>query len=271
MKTILKVTYLGNARNAEHYQLYSSFLTIITEDFATKYKLTAARARFATSFAKENEAYLKNRAYEDTKLIDEKNTACDRRYRAFDLAVQSKLLGDTAAEVKAAERITFLMSPYKGAPNKPHAENIAMVKDLLEQLESDAYSTEIETLGLTTLVASLKTSVKEFEAALSKRASERLARVSSDNLLSIRPVVEQDFADLAQLITAIYLVATYVDKDTERVAEVEKVIDAVNAEIIRYQDTLSRRGIRNASSPGKDEETPDAPGKDEEDDKPVVV
>lgn len=266
MKTIIEVNNRRKSRNAEHYQLYSSFQSIISEGFATKYKLVEPRNRFVASFAKENDAYLQNQAYEGTKLIDEKNEVCDRRYRAFDLAVQSKQLADAPNEVAAAERIIFLMTPYKGAPQKPHAENIAMVKDLVEQLESDKYAADIETLGLTAQVASLKSSVMEFETALSNRAGERLARIAADNMKAIRPVVEQDFADLATLISASYLMNTYIEVNTVRAAEIEVVIDAVNAEIVRFQDTLARRGIGSASQPGKDEETPK-----EDDDKPVVV
>ena len=54
MKQILQVKYGAQSRNAEHYQLFSGLLAIVTEEFATTYKLTPFRTAFATSFAKEN-------------------------------------------------------------------------------------------------------------------------------------------------------------------------------------------------------------------------
>lgn len=276
MKKIIDVANRSRARNAEHYQLYSSFLKIITEDLAKRLKIEKPRSRFAASLAKENEAYLQNQKYEGTRFINEANTVCDRYFRALDLAVQYKQLSDNIDEVKAADRISFLMDPYQGAPNKPQAENIAMVKDLVEELESDKYASDVETLELTTLVASLKSSVEVFEDAISGRAGERMARILSDNMKTVRPIVEQDFATLAEYISALYLVTYDIDVDITRSTELEPVIDAVNAEIIRYQDTLARRGIGSSSSLGKEEETPDEGGDSgteggDDDDTPIEV
>lgn len=276
MKQIMTIKYSSYARNAEHYQLFSGLLAIATEEFATTYKLTDFRVAFATSFDKENDAYLQNQAYEGTKSVEKANEACDRRYRLLERNVQAAQLSDSDEEVEAAERIAYVMKPYKGAPNKPHAENIAMVKDLVDALESDKYASDVETLGLTSVLASLKQSVADFEAAYAARAGERLARASMDNMKTIRPVVEQDFANLAVLVTALYLVAAHVDNDAERAAALESVIDRMNALILDFHKKLARRGIgstsqTNSSDPdgsgtegdGSDEDTQE-PGSGEE-------
>lgn len=273
MKQIMTIKYGSYARNAEHYQLFSGLLAIATEEFATTYKLTPFRTAFATSFGKENEAYLQNQAYEGTKTVEKANETCDRRFRLLERNVEVGELSDEPAEVEAAERIVYVMKPYKGAPSKPHAENIAMVKDLVEMLESDKYASDVETLGLTSVLASLKQSVVDFEAAYAARAGERLARTSMDGMKTIRPVVEQDFANLAALITALYLVAAHVDNDPERAAALETVIDQMNALILDYHKKLARRGIGSSSqtvstdpeTPDTEEpETPQEPDEDEE-------
>lgn len=240
--------------------MFGILLSLLTEDLATKYKLTAFRDRFVASFAKENEAYLQNQAYEATKTLEETNLTCDRRFRSFTLAVQSKSLSDVPEEVAAAERVLFGMKPYQGASDKAYAEEIAMIKDLVGLMESDKYAADITTLGLDTSLAALKLAVGEMEVALSAQAAERLARKSNDNMKSIRPVVEQDFADLAELISSLYLVSFYVDNDAEKSAELSSLIDSINAEISRFLDTLSRRGVGRSPKPGTDLE----PGTDEE-------
>lgn len=247
MKQVATIKYAGLARNAEHYQLFSTLLAIVTEEFATTYKLTAFRTAFAASFAKENDAYLQNQAFEGTKTVEKANETCDRRFRLFERNVEVGELSDTPAEVEAAERIAFAMKPYKGAPGKPHAENIAMVKDMIGLLESDKYTSDVETLGLTSILASLKQSVVDFEKAYAARAGERLERVSMDDMKAVRPVVEQDFANLASLITALYLVAAHVDKDAERTTALEAVVDRLNALILEYHKKLARRGIGSSS------------------------
>lgn len=260
MKKVLKITYCNAARNPEHYQLFGILLSLFTEDLATKYQLTAFRNRFVSSFAKENEAYLQNQAYESTKTLEETNLTCDRRFRSFSLGVQSKSLSDIAEEVDAAERVLFGMKPYQGAADKPYAEEIAMIKDLVGLMESDKYAADITTLGLDASLAALKQAVGEMEVALSAQANERLARKSNDSMKAIRPVVEQDFADLAEMISALYLVAAYVDNDAEKGAELSALIDSMNAEISRFLDTLSRRGVGRPSKPATNPE----PGTGEE-------
>ena len=37
MKKANDISYLNNARNGEHYQLYSSLLNLVTEELAEKY------------------------------------------------------------------------------------------------------------------------------------------------------------------------------------------------------------------------------------------
>ena len=271
MKQVETIKYAGLSRNAEHYQLFSGLLAAVTEEFATTYKLTPFRTAFATSFAKENEAYLQNQAYEGTKTVEKANETCDRRFRLFERNVEVGELSDEPAEVEAAERIAFAMKPYKGAPSKPHAENIAMVKDLVEVLESDKYAADVETLGLTSVLASLKQSVVDFETAYAARAGERLARTSMDGMKTIRPVVEQDFANLAALITALYLVAAHVDNDAERAAALGAVVDQMNALILDYHKKLARRGIGSSSQTvSTDPEAPDTeePETPEEPDEP---
>ena len=97
-------------------------------------------------------------------------------------------------------------------------------------------------MGLTADLEDLRQSAIVFDAALSAKANERLARVTTENMEKIRPVVEAAFSDLADLLTAIYLVAAYVDKDEAKAAKVEVIIDQMNAEILRLIETLNRRG-----------------------------
>ena len=258
MKEVSLINYIQKARNAEHFQLYSSLFALATPELAEKYGLTTYRNVFATAFENENRAYLANQSYTLTSVVNEKDALCDRRFRAFDLAIQSKQLSDAADEAAAASRLAYAMKPYKGAPNKPQAENIAMVKDMVELFE-EQYATDVETLGLTTQLANLKQVVEEFETALYGRADERLARVSVDNMSTIRPKVDAAFADFAKLFSACYLVAAYIDNDSEKAAELEEVIDSMNARILYYHDTLARRGIGTVSGTdtGGDEPTPE--------------
>ena len=242
MKKILERKYLGLARNGEHYHLFLSLLQCVTRATAEELKILAVWSVFSDTLEKENEAYLNSQKYENTVPLSEANKACDQRFSAFSMNVKAKAKSYVAEVAAAADRVVAAMEPYKGAARKAHAENIAMVLDMTEKLQSDKYAADITTLGLTADLEDLRQSAIVFDAALSAKANERLARISAANMLEIRPVVEAAFSDVADLLTAIYLLATYVDQDAAKAAKVEAIIDKMNAEILRLIETLNRRG-----------------------------
>ena len=242
MKKILERRYLSYARNGEHYHLFLSLLKCVTRATAEELKILAVWLVFSDALDKENEAYLNSQKYENTVPLTEANKACDQRFSAFSMNVRAKVKSYDATLAAAADRVNAAMEPYKGAARKAHAENIAMVLDMTEKLQSEKYAADIATLGLTADLEDLRQSAIVFDAALSAKANERLARVSAANMLEIRPVVEAAFSDVADLLTAIYLVAAYVDKDAAKAAKVEAIIDQMNAEILRLIETLNRRG-----------------------------
>lgn len=256
MKKVSIINYLLRARNAEHYQLYSSMSEQITEELATKYGLTTYRNRFLTAFAKENAVYAVTRSYSQTTLITEKETEANQRFRALDLTVQSKELSTDASIAAAAKQLVYAMDPYKGIVSKPQTEKLGMMKDLVDKLENEC-AAEVTAAGVTDLLADLKQAMKEFDAVLYERANEQRARKEGDSMTDVRPEVESTFDDLANLITALYLVATYIDIDNEKSAELGELIDQLNARILQFHSSLSRRGIGSIEEEGEEGTTPD--------------
>ncbi|WP_304252611.1 DUF6261 family protein [Parabacteroides gordonii] len=272
MKKIPEIKYLKSARNAEHYNLYTQLLRVVPADFATQYKVTALRDSFATLFEKEDEAYLQSMAFADTKEIEEKDTIRDQRFRYLDLTVQSKQLSTVDAELKAAEKVAFAMKPYAGAASKPFSENTAMVEDLVKKLQSAEYSSYVQTLGLTDAVIALKTANDDFVAVYSRRADEKRVRNVSDNLKTIRPQVDDAARKLFEAINALYLVSEMIENDQAKITAIGGVIDAVNAEILQFSETLSRRGVGSKAKIDPDDKPliPPEEGGGGEDDRPVI-
>lgn len=243
MKKIASIPYLGKARNAEHYHLQEQFMAIVTTAFAVDFKINGFRTNYEELFKKEDALYLQSTAYADTKIVEEKDVVRDTRYRYIDLTVQGKLLSLAPSDQKSAERISFVMSSFVGCSSKPYAENTAMVSDLAKKLQSDEYAADVAALGLTEAVAAMKTANDEFEAVYSKRADQKLIRENSEKLKKVRPEVDKAFRLLADAINALYLVAETIDHDEAKAAEIGAVIDALNARILQFSETLSRRGV----------------------------
>lgn len=243
MKKITEIYNLKSARNAEHYNLQEAFLKAVGDGFATKYKLNELRADFASLFEKEDQIYLQSQAFADTNDLSAADAKRDRLFRLVKLTVESKELSLTEAEANAADKVAFGMKPYKAAANKPDAENTAMVADLVKKLQSDDYAGYIETLGLKAAVEELKKANEEFAVLYSHRADEKRVRSVTENLLQIRPKVDEAARKLFESINAVYLVSEVIEKDQTKMQEIGTVIDAVNAEIVQFSETLSRRGV----------------------------
>lgn len=273
MKKIPEILYLKSARNAEHYNLQEALLKAVSTSFAAEYKLTELRDSYASLFDKEDSIYLQNKAFADTKELSDKDAVRDRFFRLVKLTIQSKQLSLIPAEVAAGDKLAFAMKPYSTAASKPDAENTAMVSDFVKKLQSDEYSSYVQTLGLTEVVASLKTANDEFAELYSRRADEKRVRTVTETLLQIRPQVDDAARKLFEAINAIYMVSEMIEKDAAKTAAIGAVIDAINAEIVQFSETLSRRGIGSKAKVNPDDDRPVIPpeeGGGGEDDRPVI-
>ncbi len=242
-KQLNEISYLYRARNAEHYRLQEALLRVITAEFTTKYQLAALREAYSKAFENENSIYLQTRSFVDTKALNAKDAERDRLFRLISLGIRNKELSLDGVEAEAAATLAYVLKPYKGATSKADAENTAMVSDFVKKLQSDDYSSEVEALGLTTVLAALKTANDEFDVIYSRRANEKRVRAVAEKIRKARRKVDAAFAELADAINVIYAANALVEKDATKEAEIGAVIDAANAEILQFSETLSRRGV----------------------------
>ena len=272
MKKIPEIKYLKDARNAEHYNLYTQILRVVAVDLATKYKIAALRDALAAAFDAEDEAYLQSRAFADTKEIEEKDVVRDKRFRFITLTTESKSLSLVPAEAEAAGKVAFAIDPYKGAASKPFSENTAMVVDMVKKLQSADYAPHVQTLGLTDAVAALKTANDDFVTTFSRRADEKRVRSISDNLKKLRPMTDEAARKLFEAINALYMVNALIENDQAKEKEIGAVIDAVNAENLQFSETLSRRGVGSKVKIEPDDKPllPPDEGGGGDDDRPVI-
>ncbi len=253
MRKLNGISYLYRARNAEHYRLQEALLRAITAEFSTKYQLAALREAYSKAFENEDSIYLQTRSFTDTKALNAKDAERDRLFRLVSLTIQNKELSLDATEAETGATLAYVLKPYKGAASKADAENTAMVSDFVKKLQSDDYSSEVEALGLTAAVAALKTANDEFDVIYSHRANEKRVRALAEKIRKARRKVDVAFAKLADAINALYAANKLVEKDATKEAEIGAVIDAANAEILQFAETLSRRGVGKKSTSAADD------------------
>lgn len=262
MKTLSEIRNLTRARNAEHYRLQEALLRAITAEFSTKYGFSALHSAYSDAFASEDALYLQSRGFIDTKSLKAKDAERDKLFRHVKLIIQGKELSLVDAEATAATVLAHILKPYLSAARKPDAENTAMVSDFVKKLQSSEYSAQVVTLGLTDAVAALKTANDEYDELYSHRADEKRVRAVAEKLRKARRNVDAAFADLTVAINAVYAVSVLIEKDATKEAEIGAVIDAMNAEILQFAETLSRRGVGKKATITSD----DAPVVDEDED-----
>lgn len=274
MKKIALITYQSKARNAEHYNLHQRFLAIVTEEFATKYNVAPLRVKYQELFAKEDKVYLYNKAFEDTEALTKKDAERDNRQRYFNLTLQSKTFSPDADEAETARKLMFVVKPFLDAAGKPDAENTALLDNMIKKLQSEEVAGWVQTLGLTQTVADLQRLNTEYAELYSHRAEEKRVRTITESLGQLRPQVDKAAEVMFEAISALYLVNALTEKDATKEAEIGAVIDAVNAEIVQFSETLSRRGAGAKIDPDDDSplipDTPKEPEGGGEDDRPVI-
>lgn len=259
MKVLNEIKYLARSHNAEHWYLYDRLLALLSTEFITKFKLAFFTNKLKTQFAREDEAYSAITKSVSTAEIADKDKARDSGLRRVDLGVQYGLYSDVPDEVEAAKRCMLVLDAHRGASEKSYAENTAEVADVVARFQSEEYASDIARLNLTEAVASLKQLNDAFNEAYTNRKPEQYARSTGDKMEVVRGEVDAAYADVADAINAIYIVAAYLEPVPDDAAEIKAVADAMNAEIYQFSLTLARRGVGTVTEPDEPSD-PSDPG-----------
>ena len=240
MKEIVAAN-LNNARNAEHFQFHANVLTFATSALAVELKIETLQKTYADLFKREDDLYMQTRAYEETQAMNEKDRERDDLFIYIKQVVAAMLYSPVPEKKIAAQKIEFQMRPYKDAASKPAAENTAQVTNCLQVLESDANTAYITALGLTDVLPLLKQANNEFNELYVNRSDVKLGRVSNDNLKSVRSQTDEAYRAMVKAINALWLVNETITHDAAQAAKLGGLIDNINALIVQFSETLSRR------------------------------
>lgn len=238
-----QVPYSGKSRNSEHDYLFNKLVAAITQEFATKHNFLAYHQRMTAALADENASYTRTTKYVDTDALVQKDNTRDNLFRRLKLHMQSAEL-DPDADVAAAAAKCLEAMGSQNPSTLPYTENTAAVNDIVDKLESDHYAPSVEKVGATQLVADLKAANDDFDALYTARADERYARnTSAPDMKVARTAMEAAYADVADILNALYIQSSILAPDEETLAEVTAIAKAVNALISQYTLVLARRGV----------------------------
>ena len=271
MKEIIYQFSKHNARNAQHVQFATDVLNAVPEETATAQGFASQRAVLATAAADELDCFQPDKAYLGTPEIE----STDRRrdtvflfYKAIANAyadycpdADKQQAGATVAfafreagkaselEQQAGATVAFAFREAGKASELDYASETAILSDLSAKLKQEPYAAALAEIGLSDAPTVIAEANDAFNAVYLKRSAEERDRKLGATMKTLRPVTDDAFNELAKAINALYAANELVTKDAEKSAALEKVIDDVNAIVVRFRKTIST-----ASSASEEEE-----------------
>ncbi len=226
MKVLNEIKYLARSHNAEHWYLYDRLLALLSTEFISKFKLAFFTDKLKTQFAREDEAYSAITKSVSTAEIAEKVQGARLGVAARGPGRAIRALQRRARRGGGGETLYARARRASGASEKSYAENTAEVADVVARFQSEEYASDIARLNLTEAVASLKQLNDAFNEAYTNRKPEQYARSTGDKMEVVRGEVDAAYADVADAINAIYIVAAYLEPVPDDAAEIKAVADA---------------------------------------------
>ena len=214
----------------------------ITAEFAEKFEITQVYQPYVELVNRVKELYLQNQQFANTKALNDAKALSNRCFSSFKSMLSSYKNWPDVEIQSTYEAIYYIAKPYWKAYTKPIAENIAMQMDLISSLRADEVRESVSLLGLDTIVNEMEAAILSYNNYYLARADERLARALADKMKDLRKQTDTAFKQLAEVISALFVVNSIVTKETEKVAELEAMIDGINAVLLEYTVAISRRG-----------------------------
>ena len=251
MKEIIYDFSKSKARNAQHVQFVTDILAAVPEATATAQGFASQRAALATAAADELDCFQPDKAYLGTPEIESTDRRRDNTFLFYKQLAQAYAnYCPDADKQQAGATVAFAFREAGKASELDYASETAVLSDLVAKLGEDPYAAALAEIGLSDAPTVIAEANDAFNAVYLKRSAEERDRKLGATMKTLRPVSDEAFNELAKAVNALYAANELVTKDPEKSTALEKVIDDVNAVVVRFRKTIST-----ASSASEDEPT----------------
>lgn len=268
MKEIIYDFSRQNARNAQHTQFATDALAAIPQDVAEARGFAAQRAAFAAAVANELECFQPDKGYLETSEIAAADRARDQLFYFYKQVIQAYAdFQPDADKQKAGSTLAFAFREAGRVAEVDYASETALLTDLVEKLRQEPNVTALAAIGLADAPDELEAANTAFNTIYLKRSAAERDRAQSWSMKTLRPITDDAFNALAKAINALYAVNEMVTDDADVRTALGKVIDDVNAIVIRLKKTIgqSTSGTpSDGSSTGTEPTLEPEPGGDDE-------
>lgn len=191
---------------------------------STPAKITQAYNALHAAITHEDQVYLIIQESQLTQLIEEADQARDNTY--VGIRTMTDALGriGTAAQKEAATNVLNRIGHYNVDTHERYADESEKLTQLIQDLQSSPLSGDVETLGLTVQVATLKSQNEQTEYYLAQRQEER-AQQDPKAMIKAREATDEAYTLIVQIINAFAIT----DEDNG-VSPYDTCIDNVNSD-----------------------------------------
>ncbi len=254
VKEIMSDYCLKRARNSEHYEAHKELIAIITTEFTDAYGISHLRKTWIDLFAREEESYNTNVAYENTPKIQELDRMRERQFIFISKIIELMTCSIKEEQKEAAKRLAFVIKPFKRSHRQPYACTSAEFTVFVQRLRKPENAAAVSLLKLGPELDRLDQMNEEFKDIYHERIMLEYKRHIAEKMKDIRPKIDDAFHELVLMINALYRINKLVEHDEAKTEQINKVIDDVNAILLRLQRTLSQAGLMDSPNLGTDPE-----------------
>jgi hypothetical protein len=244
MKKIKEITRpsFRLVRNSEHYNYHVNVLKTITPIIAKNYNMEDHRFDYEKLFRKEDEAFTRNRAFEETKDIQAADQKRDELFFFIKRFIENMKYNPDPQLKMAGINLDETLEPYRNAHRKSFQENTVLIDSFIKEMEDNEQCFKsLEHLDLIKPLELLKVANESFRSLYNERSKKRYQRNMKDKLKQLRPQVDQAFFEVVKFINAVYLVSCEITKEKQVIDELGGIIDKVNGFTTEMMESIARR------------------------------
>lgn len=230
-------------RDAEHYHYHDNVLKAITPITAKEYKMESLRYSYEKLFKREESAFMRDRAFEETKEIQAADKKRDELFCFIKRTIELMKYNPDASIKAYWSVLDEGMSPYKNAHRKSFVENTTMVTLFIEEMKKEQYGEALKSLDLVKVFDLLHDANAKCEDLYNERLSAKQKRNEEEKMRNIRPRVDKVFFDIIKFINAIYLVSHEITKEDQVLQEIGVIIDKVNVHTQKLMASIKERRL----------------------------
>jgi len=188
----------------EHLQYYVEFNTLVATVTPAVLQIESEFEVYMQAFREEREAigYYKKSLYTDN--IAEVDKQRNELFCGLRDAVKSACKHFKPEIRDAANNVMYIMKHYRSLPLKEYNAKSAYIRILIAQL-NDSYAADVAILNLTDWLAELDAKNKAFEALMSERDMEQMAKTNL-RMKQARVKLDAAYRDIVTRINALVVI-----------------------------------------------------------------